>query len=206
MPDNDTKQADVDVDLVRAEAQKAAFGHEPDAIDLLLKQHARIQELFLEVAGSTGPARADAFDNLVHLLAIHETAEEEVIHPLARRNADGGDALVDDRLAEEREAKELLVAIIKGGVDADDFDAQLLVLRQAVLEHARHEERYEFTELRARVPADELSALAGTVRTAEALAPTRPHPSAQSATANMVMGAPLAIIDRVRDAIRKPSA
>ncbi|MGH3685517.1 MAG: hypothetical protein ACRDRU_20850 [Pseudonocardiaceae bacterium] len=43
------------------------------------------------------------------MLAVHETAEEEVVHPAARRVLAGGnDGLVDDRLAEENEAKQLL--------------------------------------------------------------------------------------------------
>ncbi|WP_342213141.1 hypothetical protein [Nocardia otitidiscaviarum] len=41
------------------------------------------------------------------------------------------------------------------------------------------------------------------MRVAEATAPTRPHPGAgESALANFVVGPPLALIDRVRDAVR----
>jgi hypothetical protein len=92
--------------------------------------------------------------------------------------------------------------LIEGGVDADGFDEGLLLLRTSVLEHARHEERYEFPRLRQHVPADRLRQLAAAVRAAEAAAPTRPHPGAESATANAVVGIPLAIIDRIRDAVR----
>lgn len=42
------------------------------------------------------------------MLAVHETAEEEVVHPAARRTLAGGNELVDDRLAEESEAKDML--------------------------------------------------------------------------------------------------
>jgi hypothetical protein len=45
--------------------------------------------------------------------------------------------------------------------------------------------------------------MAGLVRAAEAAAPTRPHPAAgESAAANMIMGPPLALFDRIRDAVR----
>jgi hypothetical protein len=71
-----------------------------------------------------------------------------------------------------------------------------------VLTHARHEERYEFPQLRAKAPTDELRALAGAVRAAEAVAPTRPHPGAESAKANMAAGPVLAVADRARDLIR----
>lgn len=50
----------------------------------------RIEELFLLVTGGDGDVRRDAFDDLVVLLSIHETAEEEVIHPLARELPGGG--------------------------------------------------------------------------------------------------------------------
>jgi len=85
-------------------------GSDVDAVDLLLTQHARIEDLFTLVAGSTGDQKRDAFEDLVRLLAVHETAEEEVVHPLSRRFADAGDALVDDRLDEERQAKEMLAS------------------------------------------------------------------------------------------------
>ncbi|MCM0678168.1 hemerythrin domain-containing protein [Micromonospora phytophila] len=185
----------------------ATSGPEEDVVDLLLAQHAQIEQLFLLVIGSTGETRRDAFDDLVRLLAAHETAEEEVVHPLARTlPGGGGDAMVDDRLDEERQAKETLQTLIAGGVDADGFDTGIILLRDAVLTHARYEERYEFPQLRQHVPAGRLRSLAAAVRGAEATAPTRPHPSAQSAKGNLAAGPALAVIDRVRDAVRKPSA
>ncbi|MGK5675690.1 hemerythrin domain-containing protein [Micromonospora sp. URMC 106] len=185
----------------------ATPGPEEDVVDLLLAQHAQAEQLFLLVIGSTGQTRRDAFDDLVKLLAAHETAEEEVLHPLARTlPGGGGDAMVDERLDEERQAKETLKTLVRGGVDADGFDTGIILLRDAVLAHARHEERYEFPLLRQHVPADRLRTLAAAVRTAEATAPTRPHPSAQTAKGNLAAGPALAVIDRVRDAVRKPSA
>ncbi|GAA3285547.1 hemerythrin domain-containing protein [Dactylosporangium vinaceum] len=173
-----------------------------DVVDLLLLQHARIEEQFLLVTGATGEARKQAFDDLVRLLAVHETAEEELIHPLSRTLGDN-DAMVEDRLAEERLAKETLTELIDAGVDAEGFDTGLLLLRTSVLEHARHEERYEFPHLRAHVPAERLQRLATAFAAAEKVAPTRPHPGAESAKANIAGGPILAVVDRVRDAVRR---
>jgi hemerythrin superfamily protein len=145
-------------------------GRQLDLVDLLLTQHARIEELFTLAAGTQGDAKREAFDDLVRLLAVHETAEEEVVHPLSRGIADGGDAMVDDRLAEERQAKEMLAALVEQGPQGDGFDAALLLLRDAVLTHARYEERYEFPQLRAKVPPERLRSLATAVRAAEAVA------------------------------------
>jgi hypothetical protein len=79
----------------------------------------------------------------------------------------------------------------------------LLLLRNAILTHARYEERYEFPELRAKVPAERLRTMATAVRAAEAVAPTRPHPGAELAKANVILGPPLAVVDRARDLIRE---
>jgi len=184
----------------------SANGKDPadggDVIDLLLAQHARIEELFRTVAAAEGKPKRLAWQELVELLAVHETAEEEIVHPLARGSIDAGDDVIDARLAEEHEAKELLKDLIELGTDDPDFDVRLSQLKVAVLEHATREERYEFMQLRAALPAKRLVTLAGALRAAEAVAPTRPHPGVESATANLVLGPPLAMADAVRDAIR----
>ena len=89
------------------------------------------------------------------------------------------------------------------GPDAEGFDTLLIKLRKDVLAHAEHEEREEFPLLRKTHDSKRLEAMAGTVRAAEAVAPTRPHPGLQGATANVLLGPPVAIMDRTRDAIRK---
>jgi hemerythrin superfamily protein len=178
-------------------------GPDVDVVDLLLTQHARIEERFLLVIGATGDARKEAFDDLVRLLAVHETAEEEVVHPLSRSIADAGDSIVDDRLKEEREAKEVLADLVDADVHGEGFEAALLLLRTAVLTHARYEERYEFPQLRAKVSPDRLRALATAVRAAEKAAPTRPHPGVETATGNLLAGPALAVVDRARDLVRE---
>jgi hemerythrin superfamily protein len=172
-----------------------------DVVDLLRAQHARIRDLFDEVMHSDGREREDAFRQLVRLLAIHETAEEEIIHPAARR-LPGGDGIVDDRLAEEREAKELLSEL--DGMDIDDprFLKSVDKLRMDVLTHARAEERYEFDRLKDQFSPTQLKGFAAAVRAAQATAPTHPHPGVESASKNMLVGPMAAVVDRVRDMIR----
>lgn len=174
-----------------------------DVVNLLIEQHMTIRDLFLEVEEATGQERRDAFDRLVHLLAVHETAEEQIVHPLARAAVHGGGDVVDDRLAEEHEAKELLAKLEEMGPDAAEFPEQLARLRLDVLEHAHNEETYEFRYLRGKVPASQLRAMVAVVKAAEAVAPTHPHPGAESATANMAVGPALSLFDRTKDLVRK---
>jgi hypothetical protein len=138
----------------------------------------------------------------VRLLA-DETAEEEVVHPFARRNLPGGEQIVEERLAEERAAKETLATLDELDTDDPTFMPRLLKLRTDVQEHARAEERYEFTQIRRSTDYTSLAAMAKAVKAAEAMAPTRPHPGVESGAANLVLGPVAALMDRTRDAVRK---
>jgi hypothetical protein len=174
-----------------------------DVVALLIRQHGEIHTLFDEVRAAEGEARAEAFRRLVRLLAVHETAEEEVVHPHARTAFDGGGEVVDDRLAEEKAAKEKLSALENMDVSDPAFVPALLSLRNAVLVHARAEERYEFALLRRTTSPARLALMAKAVRAAEATAPTHPHPGVESAAANLAVGPVAALMDRARDAIRR---
>ena len=96
-----------------------------DVVSLLMRQHGDIRNLFDEVEATTGDERRDAFRRLVRLLAVHETAEEEVVHPFVRRAVPGGEQVVEDRLTEEREAKETLAALDEMDTDDPKFLPQL---------------------------------------------------------------------------------
>ncbi|MEU0568264.1 hemerythrin domain-containing protein [Nonomuraea sp. NPDC005983] len=174
-----------------------------DVVDLLLNQHEEIKRLFTEVENAAPDDRAEAFQRLVRLLAVHETAEEEIVHPYTRHKLDDGDEVVGERLAEENAAKVMLSRIEQAGVDDPQFAANLATLRAAVVEHAEAEEREEFPRLRQQTSDKERRAMAAGVRAAEAVAPTHPHPGMESVSKNLLLGPPVAIMDRARDMIRK---
>lgn len=174
-----------------------------DVVALLMRQHGDIRNLFDEVEQSEGEARREAFHRLVRLLAVHETAEEEVVHPFVRKAVEGGEQVVKDRLAEEKSAKETLAALDDMDTDDPKFMPRLMQLRTEVQEHARAEERYEFSHLRRSTDVTNLAAMAKAVKAAEAIAPTRPHPGVESATANVALGPVAALMDRTKDAVRK---
>lgn len=182
---------------------RSETGVEDDVIDLLIGQHMTIRDLFVEVQNSAGDERRDAFERLVRLLAVHETAEEQLIHPLARMSVHGAGDTVDARLAEEHDAKETLAALEEMGPDAPEFPGLLAKFRTDVLLHAHNEESYEFRYLRAKVPVVQLRALVPMVKAAEAIAPTHPHPGVESATANNLTGPLLSLFDRTKDLVRK---
>ncbi|GLY67850.1 hemerythrin domain-containing protein [Amycolatopsis taiwanensis] len=172
-----------------------------DVVTLLERQHEEIRQLFTEVEDAGNAHRAQAFGELVKLLSVHETAEEELVHPEVRQQQ-GGEPIVEARIREERRAKELLSSLDELGPDAEGFDTLLRELRDDVLAHADHEEQEEFPLLRRTSDEKRLRAMADTVRAAEAIAPTRPHPGVESPGEHLVLGPPTALMDRARDAIR----
>jgi hemerythrin superfamily protein len=173
-----------------------------DVVDFLKHQHNLIKDMFDDVLHASDPkAREAAFVDLRQLLAVHETAEEMVVHPRARAEVADGESIVDARLKEEHEAKEQLSALEKMDMSSKEFLDELTKFRDAVIEHAEREENEEFNQLQAELNAQDLERMAGAVRAAEAIAPTRPHPGVESAKLNFAVGPFASMLDRARDAI-----
>ena len=62
-------------------------------------------------------------------MAVHETIEEVVVHPTARRALLAiGESIVSARLAEEKQAKQALIALESLDVKSPDFETQLRAL------------------------------------------------------------------------------
>ena len=173
-----------------------------DVVEFLVGQHNLIKDMFDDVLSASGDdARQEAFVNLRQLLAVHETAEEMVVHPRARGELTDGDAIVDARLQEEHEAKQQLSELEGMDVDSQEFLDALKVFRDAVVEHAEREELEEFDLLQRELAPEELKRMTSAVRAAEAIAPTRPHPGVESAKLNFAVGPFASIVDRARDVI-----
>ncbi len=172
-----------------------------DVVDFLVSQHEQIKSLFAETLSATGEEREKAFVQLRRMLAVHETAEEEIVHPRAKRKIADGEAVVDKRLEEENEAKKVLQKLEKLDVDSEEFTRHLTELRDAVLDHAEHEEKDEFSKLGEELSDEELERMGRAAKLAEAIAPTRPHAGVESQAANLAAGPFAAMIDRARDAI-----
>jgi hypothetical protein len=189
--------------LRTTEVTDVADVKQQDVVDLLMTQHNEIKSLFSRLGMAQGTQKRELFEELVRLLAVHESAEEGVVHPAAKRSINNGEQVVNSRLHEEDEAKHALAELYDLGVDHPQFDAKLATFRDAVIAHATREENDEFRYLRENVPAQRLERMAGAVRAAESMAPTRPHPkSGESSAANLLAGPPVAVFDRLRDTVR----
>jgi hemerythrin superfamily protein len=104
-----------------------------DVVAFLKDQHREIKARFDEVVVTHGEERKRAFDALRRLLAVHETAEEEIVHPAARRALPNGELIATARLQEENEAKEMLSDLEDMEVDSSQFDTTFLQFDAAAL-------------------------------------------------------------------------
>jgi len=119
-----------------------------DIVDALLAHHQQIKLLFGQLESAAGEHKQQLFQELVGLLAEHESVEESLVHPLAKAKVPDGDVVVPERLAEEQDAKQALAGLYDLGVEHPDFNRDLLALRDAVAAHAEAEELLEFAFLR----------------------------------------------------------
>ena len=174
-----------------------------DVVDYLTDQHNTIRQAFVDTLDApNAQVRQESFTRLRTLLAVHETAEEMMVHPRVRRKIDGGAAVVDARLAEEHDSKVALSELEKLDIDSADFTKALIHLQAAVLEHAEKEETEEFPLLIEQLDTDELERMAVAVQVAERIAPTHPHAGVESAAVNFAVGPFASLLDRARDALR----
>src|SRR4029077_6215321 len=105
-----------------------------DVVKFLKGQHDLIKDMFEEVFSASDPkAREKAFFDLRKLLAVHETAEEMVVHPRARREIADRDKIVDSRLKEEHQAKEQLSNLENIDVASKQFIDELTKFKDAVI-------------------------------------------------------------------------
>jgi hemerythrin superfamily protein len=174
-----------------------------DVVTYLTEQHETIKALFIETLdAASAEERQEAFGRLRTVLAVHETAEEMMVHPRVRRKIDGGDAIVDALLTEEHDSKVALTELEKIPFDTAEFTKELIHLQQAVLAHAEREETEEFPLLEENLSDDELAKLATAVEVAERIAPTHPHAGVESAFVNFAAGPFVSLLDRARDALK----
>jgi hemerythrin superfamily protein len=172
-----------------------------DVVSFLKEQHDQIEAAFSAVVAARGEERESAFFALRRLLAVHETAEEEIVHPAAKRELPDGELIVRERLQEENEAKRVLAQLEDLDVESAEFGRLFVTLQAAVLRHAQAEEEEEFERLADVLDQSRLESMRKAVIFAESVAPTRPHPGIESAAGNMLVGPFASMVDRARDAI-----
>jgi hemerythrin superfamily protein len=186
------------------ERREAARLPEGDVVRILLEQHARIRDLFAGVKNAQGDEKKQAFDELRALLAVHETAEELILRPTAKKTA--GKEEAEARNDEEEAANKVLAELEKMDVGTPEFDDRFAGFERSVIDHAEHEEQEEFPAVRSGCDEEQLKGMGTRLQLAEKMAPTHPHPTAAGSPAAQWLTGPFAsMVDRVKDTLGRSS-
>lgn len=174
-----------------------------NVVTLILADHKKVESLLGQVDSVSLSGMEDYFCQLREDLVRHEVAEEMVVYPAFREHVPGGDAIAESCIQEQSLAEEKLAVLEKEDAASESFRSQLKELRQAVLEHAKHEESEVLPALGTTLDVSELESLGQRYEKAIKAAPTHPHPHApDTPPANKALGPVAALVDRVRDAMR----
>jgi len=174
-----------------------------DVLDLLTSEHREVQTMITQIR-STADAEAcrDLADRVIANLVRHSVAEEMYVYPVIREYLPDGEEAVEHDVSEHKELEQLMKRLEGLEPNDPDFTRVVVELQETVEDHVRDEEVDQFPQLRALVPAEELQELREKVERAEAMAPTRPHPSApNNELFHKIVGPGVGMVDRLRDAL-----
>ena len=144
-----------------------------DVVGFLKQQHKEVKQMLEQVLAAKGAARSKLFATLRRTLEVHEAAEEEIVHPAARKALPDGDSIVEARLLEEKKAKKVIAELSKLEIDSPEFETKFKSFQKAVLAHAESEEKDEFDKLGENLEPARLESMRKEVERAESAAEPR---------------------------------
>lgn len=131
-----------------------------NAIELLTKDHRKVEELFAELEqAEDGAARAEIFQQICEEVLVHAHAEEQVLYPAAREQLEDADELVQDSLEEHHAVEERLTKLLEMDSDDPSFLQRCLEVRDLIDHHVEEEEGQLFPQLRAQLEEQDLEAM-----------------------------------------------
>lgn len=158
---------------VSAVADRLPWGKgEPDALELLEREHRRFEELLAQGEATTARAdirRRELLDTLTSALNAHELMEEKVLYPALQSHPAAREIVLEGY--EEHHVADLIVDELRAvAADDEQWGAKFKVLKENIEHHIEEEEGEMFRLARGIFSRDELRDLA--VRMV-ALNPTR---------------------------------
>ncbi len=128
-----------------------------DAIDLLVRHHRDLEELWGEARKAEGDERATRFARAADELAVHVTTEEKVFYPAVQ--AARTEEVLMESLEEHLSLKRLLADLLALPVDDAHFTPKLDVLIEQLEHHHREEEDDLFPNVKKLLDAKQRESL-----------------------------------------------
>jgi hemerythrin-like domain-containing protein len=122
-----------------------------DAIDILMRDHQKVKDLFKDYAALAGTvpmaARMALILQICTELTIHTAIEEEIFYPAVRKVINDDD-LVNEAEIEHGTAKFLIQQLLPVRPDDEYLHAKVSVLREYIKHHINEEESEMFPKIR----------------------------------------------------------
>ena len=139
---------------------------EPDAIELLEREHRRFEDLLKQGEESTERARKgrkELLETLTAELNAHELMEEKILYPALQSHPEAKDIVLEGY--EEHHVADLIVAELKEVATNDEqWGAKFKVLKENIEHHIQEEEGEMFRLARGIFSRDELQELGERMR------------------------------------------
>lgn len=136
--------------MAKAKKSKTRKQKQPDAIDLLKRDHADVKKAFkdFEKAKYKDPnARKEFVASICKAIEMHAKVEEEIFYPAVRGRIKDDD-LMNEAVVEHKSAKQLIADIEKMSGSDEMLKASVMVLAEYIQHHVREEENEMFPKVR----------------------------------------------------------
>jgi hemerythrin superfamily protein len=129
-----------------------------NALDMLKEQHSEVEELFEQCEEAEGDEKQSLFAEIADKLAIHAAIEEEHFYPACK--SEETEEMLKEAVEEHLVVKRLIAELLQSSGIDERFDAQLKVLKENVLHHAKEEEEKKlFPLVKKLLDKDQLEAI-----------------------------------------------
>lgn len=128
---------------------KSSAKSQPLAIELLMNDHRKVEDLFEQYDGETEAdedTRRGIAQQICNELTVHAQVEEEIFYPWLRDNLDDME-MVEEAEIEHASAKDLIAQIETAEAVDDKFNALVKVLGEYIKHHVKEEEQEIFPEV-----------------------------------------------------------
>jgi hemerythrin-like domain-containing protein len=136
-----------------AKSKSGAARAQPLAIELLMSDHRKVEDLFEQYEQekeSDEGTRREIAQKICAELTIHAQVEEELFYPWLRENLEDDEMeMLEEAQVEHQSAKDL-IAQIEAATDIDEvYNAKVKVLGEYIKHHVQEEENEIFPEVRS---------------------------------------------------------
>lgn len=147
----------------KAAKKKAAKKRAPEkspVTKLLESQHRKVEAIFKKLEGGRSPAKP-LLDELANSLAAHMAIEQDIYYPAVKEVKED---LVMESYEEHSLAELGLKRLLATDPGDDAFDARVTACKELIEHHVEEEEEELFPSVDRNVDADELAAMAKTMK------------------------------------------